>query len=105
MTIDCDGSLLRPSTEMLPMFSPVAEAAAVSGTHGGPPEAVVRKLVVFHTPPLAPPAYTVLPDGSDGSTAIVLTLPALLLLSDPVGAGPIGVHAVDDCGSVALIVK
>ena len=52
---------------------------------------VVRKLVVFQTPPLAPATYTVLPLGSDGSTTADVTRPAFAVsFAD---AGPTGVQA------------
>src|SRR5215204_819396 len=52
---------------------------------------VVRKLVVFHTPPLAPATYTVFPLGSDGSTAVAVTRP--VLAPSFADAGPTGVQA------------
>src|SRR5262249_25878753 len=70
------GSLLRANRAMLPTFRLVVGPRSVSGTQCGPAGSVVRKLVVFHTPPLAPAAYTVLPDGSDGSTWMLVTCPA-----------------------------
>src|SRR5579884_3308572 len=84
--IDCLGSLLRPNTAMLPMFKLVVGPKAVRSCQVGPFGLVVRKSVVFQTPPLAPAAYTVLPEGSDGSTARLLTRPEFWPLLLP-GAG------------------
>ena len=58
---------------MLLMLMPEAGPKFVSGIYVGPLGLVVRKSVVFQIPPLAPATYTVLPEASDGSTAIALT--------------------------------
>src|SRR5829696_8532249 len=52
------------------------------------------KLFVRHTPPDAPAAYTVLPDGSLGSTAMDDTRPAVVFtsLASIWPAGPTGVQ-------------
>jgi hypothetical protein len=63
---------------------------SVSGTQFGPRGLRVRKFVVRHTPPLAPAAYTVFPDGSLGSTAIAPTRPTVPVPPFPVG--PTGVQ-------------
>ena len=55
MMIDWLGSLLRAKTAMLPMLTPAVGPKSVSGIQVGPLGLVVRKLVVFQTPPLAPP--------------------------------------------------
>src|SRR4051794_34033523 len=68
-TIDWLGSLLRPKTAMLPVLRLLPGPRSVSGIQVGPLPSVVRKLVVFQTPPEAPAVKTVLPDGSEGSTA------------------------------------
>src|SRR4051794_25822194 len=60
-TTDWVGSLLTPKTARPPMLLSAVGAKSVSGIQVGPPLFVVRKLVVFQTPPLAPAAYTVLP--------------------------------------------
>ena len=79
---------------MLPMLSPEVGPKSVSGIQVGPSEAVVRKSVVFQTPPLAPPMKTVLPEGSEGSTAIALPVPVIMvpLAELVIPAGPIEVH-------------
>src|SRR5438045_1238087 len=53
-TIDWLGSLLRPKTARLPILMPKVGPKSVSGIYVGPVGAVVRKFVVFQTPPLAP---------------------------------------------------
>src|SRR4051812_45727880 len=72
---------------------------SVTGSQVGPAGSRVRKFVVFQTPPTAAPAYTVFPDGSDGSTAIApirpaLSSPGVVVLT--IGDGPTAVHAVVD---------
>ena len=56
MMIDWLGSLFRPKTAIEPMLSPEVGPKSVSGIQVGPFGLVVRKLVVFQTPPLAPAA-------------------------------------------------
>src|SRR5437764_559395 len=74
-------SLLRPKSARPPMLTLKLSPKSVSGRYVGPAASVVRKLVVFQTPPLAPATYTVLPDESDGSTARPPTRPALPCLT------------------------
>src|SRR3954468_16155501 len=81
---------------------------SVSGIQVGPAELVVRKLVVFHTPPLAPAAKTVFPEVSDGSMASPVTRPAPpasdisppLPVLEPIAADPTAVQAWLDNASV-----
>src|SRR6516162_7272225 len=91
---------------MPPMLMAVVGPKSVSGTQVGPP-LLVRKSVVFQTPPLAPAAKTVLPEGSEGSIARPVTRPAppedeasappeLV----PIAAGPTAVQAWLDKASV-----
>ena len=54
--IDWFGSPLRGKMAMLPMFAANAGPKSVSGVQVGPCGLVVRKSVVFQTPPEAPPA-------------------------------------------------
>ena len=56
MMIDCRGSLFRGKTAMPPMFSENVGPKSVRGIQVGPCGFVVRKSVVFQTPPLKPPA-------------------------------------------------
>src|SRR5215212_1464483 len=63
---------------------------SVSGTQFGPSGLRVRKFVVRQTPPDAPAAYTVLPDGSLGSTVMADTRPTVPTLELPIG--PAGVQ-------------
>src|SRR5438128_10518389 len=81
MMIDCFGSLFRPKTATLPILMAKVGPKSVRGIHVGPFGSVVRKLVVFQMPPEAPPTYTVLPEGSDESTATDETKPELLCSS------------------------
>src|SRR5262249_3653271 len=96
------GSLLRPKTAMLPMFRLVPGPKSVSGIQVGCPLGL-RKSEVFQTPPEAPAAYTVLPDGSEGSTARPLTRPELPLSFS--AAGPTAVHVSWDCTLAGSSVK
>src|SRR5207302_467619 len=75
-TIVWDGSLFRATTESDETLSDWTTPKSVSGIQVGPRASWVRKLVVFQMPPLEPPANTVLPDESDGSTATAVTRPA-----------------------------
>src|SRR4051794_8580875 len=52
--IVCRGSLFLGKTAMEPMLSELVGPKSVRGIQVGPIEAVVRKFVVFQTPPLAP---------------------------------------------------
>ena len=64
--------------------------------------------MVFQTPPLEAPTKTVLPDGSDGSTATTLTGPASSRRHRGVGripAGPTAVHVLLESGSVGAMLK
>ncbi len=49
-------SWFRGKTVMLPMLTALLGPKSVSEIQVGPPGLVVRKLVVFQTPPLAPAA-------------------------------------------------
>ena len=89
---DCDAVDVDPEA---------AGPKLVRGTYVGPLGSVVRKSVVFQIPPLGPATYTVLPDVSDGSTAIALTCP----VEPVIGAGPTAVHCSLDKPSVWLSVK
>ena len=73
---------------MVLTLMPEVGPKSVSGMYVGPLGLVVRKLVVFQMPPLAPVTYTVLPEVSDGSTAIALTWP----VEPVIAAGPTDVH-------------
>src|SRR5262245_8693313 len=94
-TIDCFESLLRAMTAMLPMFSENVGPKSVTGMYVGPFGSVVRKLVVFQMPPLAPATKTVLPVGSDGSMARPPMRPEWAPLIE---AGPTAVHTSCDSG-------
>src|SRR5438552_15776649 len=94
-TMDWLVLLFRPKTARPPMLMPNVGPKSVSGTYVGPCGLVVRKFVVFQTPPLAPATYTVLPDGSDGSTVMPPMRPPPL-----VAAGPTDVQALRDPGLV-----
>src|SRR3954468_16443873 len=83
---------------MPPMLMPKVGVVSVSGIQIGPDRSDVMKFVVFQTPPLAPATYTVLPDGSDGSTAMPPMRPAPTPL--PIDAGPMAVHC---CWATALV--
>src|SRR5436309_3291607 len=91
------------------MFIPNVGPKSVSGIHVGPADDVVRKFVVFQIPPDAAPRYTVLPDGSDGSTARPPTRPDTSAFSPapfaPMPAGPTAVHVLLASGFVGFIVK
>ena len=78
MMIESLGLSFTGKIVMLAMLTAELGPKLVSGTHVGPSGLVVRKSVVFQMPPLAPPTYTVLPEGSEGSTAMALTWPALV---------------------------
>src|SRR5687767_10930068 len=54
-------SLLRPTAATPPMLVPKLGPKSVSGMYVGPRGSVVRKLVVFQTPPEAPATNMVLP--------------------------------------------
>src|SRR5436305_803223 len=107
MMTDLVGSLPRPKTAIEPTLIPEVGPKSVSGCQVGPAGAEVMKLVVFQTPPLAPPTYTVLPDGSDGSTASAPTMPDLIppVLVLTRGAGPIDVQVLLDSGLAVASVK
>src|SRR4051794_14005861 len=103
MTMVCLGSLLTGKTARLPMLIPAVGPKSVSGTQVGPLGEVVRKFDVFQIPPEAPPTKTVLPDGSEGSTAIPPTRPAAVL--PLIEAGPTGVHVLLASTLAGLVVK
>src|SRR3954452_13079905 len=107
MMIDWCGSLFRPKTAIEPMLIPNVGPKSVSGIQVGPAGSLVRKLLVFQTPPLAPAAKTVLPDVSEGSTASELTRPAspFVLAPSPIDVGPTAVHDVLDCALAGAVVK
>src|SRR3954468_22454537 len=92
---------------MPPMLMPKVGVVSVSGIQIGPDRSDVMKFVVFQTPPLAPATYTVLPDGSDGSTAIPPMRPAypFVDVAWAAEAGPTAVHVVADWRFVGSIVK
>ena len=56
MMIESFGLLLRANTVIAPMLMPEVGPKLVSGIQVGPFALVVRKLVVFQMPPLAPAA-------------------------------------------------
>src|SRR5262249_36640673 len=101
MMSDWLGSWFRPKTVILPMLMALVGPKSVSGIQTGPEGLVVRKLVVSQTPPLAPAAKTVLPDGSAGSMASPVTRPEPPKsdtsppepLEEPIAADPTAVHA------------
>src|SRR4051812_14169926 len=104
-TIDWPGSLLRGKMAIVPMLIELVGPKLVSGIQVGPLGLVVRKLVVFQMPPCAAPMKTVLPDGSEGSTASAVTSPAPekvpVLLPSP--AGPTAVQVFCDWAFVGSI--
>src|SRR5215472_5893471 len=68
------------------------------------------KLVVFHTPPVDPATNTVFPDGSDGSTAMAPTRPAVVnsvpsRFGVTTWVGPTGVHVPLDTSLVGSVWK
>ena len=85
MTVIDPTLMAEPVLPLTSWFGP----KSVRGTHVGPFTSRVKKLVVRHSPPEAPAAYTVLPDASDGSTATELTRPFVVapcvLPSGPTG--------------------
>src|SRR5262249_35606389 len=95
---------------MLPMLMALVGPKSVSGIQVGPAGLLVRKVVVFQTPPLAPAAKTVLPEGSDGSIARPPTRPERPVLAaspgvvvpkpPPIDPGPTEVHVWLDSASV-----
>src|SRR5262249_6896451 len=92
---------------LMALFGP----KSVSGTHEGPSGSWVRKLVVRHTPPEAPAAYTVFPDGSLGSTAMAPIRPTVPFTVPRIGSivsrpvGPTGVQLPRDVRSGLSVVK
>src|SRR4051794_17280828 len=101
ITSDFVGSFFRGKTAMPPTLMALVGPKSVSGTYVGPFESVVRKLVVFQMPPLAPPTNTVLPEGSEGSTA----RPPIRPVCPVMGAGPTAVQVSWDSALVGSIVK
>src|SRR5207245_3774777 len=93
--------LFRPKTARPPILMPKVGPKSVRGTYVGPWGLVVRKSVVFQTPPLAPAMYTVLPEGSDGSTAMPPMRPPPVATA----AGPTDVQSLCDSGLIGSVVK